>query len=129
MFKFLKNLFQKSNEPEVLKNLYKLKNFHENIRNNFRFRYDDYGRFVAIDLVDGLEYSLNILELEYEFGHHEYSKYKYRSGNWDKKLIETIEEIHIEWLNKDREKTIMKSLNELKSIDHFEKLFERKENE
>lgn len=122
MFKFLKNLF-KSNDPEIIKHLYKLKNF-DLTRNNFRFRHDEYGRFVAIDLVDD-KFALNILKLDYEFGHH-YSKFTYQSGVWDKHLIETIDEIHKEWLNKEREKTIADSLIKIKNIEHFEKLFEGK---
>ena len=124
MFKFLKKLFQ-SNEPEVMKHLYKLGCNNTFIRDNFKFVYDDYSMLIQIYLVDG-DYSLEILNLEYEG--ILIDSYVYEDGPWDKHLIETINEIHKEWLNKERERTIMTQLNRLDRLEHFERLFERKEN-
>jgi len=125
LFKFFKKLFE-NNEPEVMKHLYKLKSFDTFERNNFKFVYDDYGSLVKIYLID-CEYSLEILDLEYELVDI-VDSYVYIPGPWDKHLIESINQIHNEWLNKDREKTIMDQLNHLNTLEHFERLFERKEN-
>ncbi len=124
MFKFFKKLFE-NNEPEVMNHLYKLKGFDTFIRDNFKFVYDDYSSLVKIYLIDG-EYLLEILDLEYD-EYNEIDSYVYLPGSWDKHLIESINEIHNEWLNKDREKTIMTQLNRLNTLEHFERLFERKE--
>lgn len=124
MFKFFKKLFE-YNEPEVMKHLYKLKGFDTFIRDNFKFIYDDYSSLVKIYLIDG-EYLLEILDLEYD-EYNEIDSYVHLPGPWDSHLIETINEIHKEWLNKERDRTIMTQLNYLNTLEHFERLFERKE--
>lgn len=124
MFKFFKKLFE-YNEPEVMKHLYKLGCNNTFIRDNFKFVYDDYNILIKIYLIDG-DYSLEILDLEYD-EYNEIDSYVYLPGSWDKHLIESINEIHKEWLNKDRERTIMTQLNHLNTLEHFERLFESKE--
>lgn len=127
MFKFFKKLFE-NNEPEVMKHLCKLSKSKPYIIDNFKFGYDDMRRLSTIHLVDGL-YDLIILEVVYKsVFFHDIKSYKYVNGPWDKHLIETINEFHKQELEKDRQKLSMEKLKHLNTLEHFERLFERKEN-
>lgn len=126
MFKFFKKLFE-NNEPEVIKHLYKLSKTKPYIIDNFKFGYDDMRRLIKIYLVDGL-YELVIFEVVYKSRFfYDIKSYKYVNGPWDKHLIETINEYHKQKFDEDRQKLTMEKLNRLNTLEHFERLFERKE--